>query len=1308
MQMLLPDVQKGDFFGQVGFPLFPERYRMMVKIPEIEPLDSPRSIAVQIVLPRNSSSTEFQQKIFPQHGERVFGDRGHTIFWTNARVFPRAGTFVLFNVLEQFPKQQADWTFDDSSVMLPTYETVHERTSLGERPLRLLELFCGGYGGWAGSMTFLEQYLPFSMHVVGVDSSWEAITQYAVQHDANVINGFCSFPVTLLDRQKHPAIWGDISETAFFGFPSWTPQVMTWAPDFVCFSSPCPPWSSAGSGTGLSVEEGQLFAKSVALIRLLQPRLVGIEQVAGFPAHSHSKLLVEQLRAAGYQIMWQGVLDAAQFGSSTRQRWLCLAGLQRVDELDMPLIQSWIKKHGVTPSSMQTILPWEPSVLEKLLVSDDALAKARDIEYLPSNGKFRVFNNQDAVLKSRCNDGSNTTKTFMAMYGSQHQINDQRLRERGLLVHFAQLPQENNVIRYWHPLEIMLQHLSIRKLFSPENLVVGWRHAGNLICIPHATFILVNGLNSLKDMSPKMRLPAVFADLWASKLNAGNTALVEVSIGTFLIHVQDAEFDSLKDNYQALLTFVDDFPADCFWDYKEGFLSFETLDTNPLRSPSSEASPLSIDTASDDDIPATVPFNLLQIGHIFLASGRFSFLVTMEVQKADLEWLWRDVFVCDFVPIDQAGIEGCSIKLTPRIGFADVDEPRGLVVTAVDGEMNVLNPPTNHDMIALMQQWHYEHPMMDQFGPISDKHYGQFPLLIPAITYASNDLPHPVFVLAATQGTEHQVKWNYHDLEFVIKGTGPTVECTTMALFWRDVIPPGKLAQLGLTAEATVEGDSFSVIFSATAKKCPVPPEQFWLLLSVESFRYLIRDFHDDNGVPVHAGNHDDIQTCHSENPVQRQVQAKNALAGTLLEFGFDLKWTSDSTETIVTRVGQAAVIKAAQLPSGSERLQAIIQLCKDCGIDTKAAEKQSSMIQAKQAANKQKKMMPVPPNPADYAIEAGFLRNQGNSEVHQISQVTTRSSGVCLMDPAAAAPWLREGCTLSKDELGIIVLGPSLPCSTKLKHQPLSLPCRNSDNAQVILSGVLVQLGEKAIRQVQHEATPVAVSKCHVVALTIWRDDWGLEEWRDFLKSTNSQLRNHLGDLGSYEAITSIWGKSLKKKGKVVPSDQAESLQVHCSVLDSSLHALLSSSGFNRIFATPKGGRADAAFLSKTPTPVPRPRVTEGPTEQKFQQQDARIQALETSMQELRQQQQEQGASQQAFQASTMQAFKSTEDGLKTFVTQSIASVRHEIDQSVSRALESQTAQINQNLSELKDLFKAKQQKRRPSKGEEDMEDSE
>lgn len=76
---------------------------------------------------------------------------------------------------------------------------------------------------------------------------------------------------------------------------------------------------------------------------------------------------------------------------------------------------------------MHTVLKLDDQLKHLLKVPECVISMAKSFEFLPSQGRFRMFSHEDAVLEPRCHDGHQPAKTFMAMYGSQHEIDQRHL-----------------------------------------------------------------------------------------------------------------------------------------------------------------------------------------------------------------------------------------------------------------------------------------------------------------------------------------------------------------------------------------------------------------------------------------------------------------------------------------------------------------------------------------------------------------------------------------------------------------------------------------------------------------------------------------------------------------------------------------------------------------------------------------------------------------------------------------------------------------------------------------------------------------
>lgn len=92
--------------------------------------------------------------------------------------------------------------------------------------------------------------------------------------------------------------------------------------------------------------------------------------------------------------------------------------------------------------------------------------------------------------------------------------------------------------------------------------------------------------------------------------------------------------------------------------------------------------------------------------------------------------------------------------------------------------------------------------------------------------------------------------------------------------------------------------------------------------------------------------------------------------------------------------------------------------------------------------------------------------------------------------------------------------------------------------------------------------------SHAHVVALTAWKSDLAEDQWKAVLTQTFTTMRNMLGDHCAQDAITTMWGRSLRGHHGQANEATAVSVQVHATVTKEAFLPLLSKSGFCKIYA--------------------------------------------------------------------------------------------------------------------------------------------
>ena len=169
------------------------------------------------------------------------------------------------------------------------------------------------------------------------------------------------------------------------------------------------------------------------------------------------------------------------------------------------------------------------------------------------------------------------------------------------------------------------------------------------------------------------------------------------------------------------------------------------------------------------------------------------------------------------------------------------------------------------------------------------------------------------------------------------------------------------------------------------------------------------------------------------------------------------------------------------------------------------------------------------------------------------------------MTDPAGALPWLRENQQLSTDELGMLVLGP-LPTDTSLPTQEIVIPCYNSDANQVLLQLTLVQFGSKHLKMKDWDKTPMKAATSKVISITLWRQDWSSEEWEAALQHTTQFVKDVMVTEGLQTAITSCWGRSLRKGRQPATNKDATSIQIHAAIADDQFLPVLKLSGTQQI----------------------------------------------------------------------------------------------------------------------------------------------
>ena len=134
-------------------------------------------------------------------------------------------------------------------------------------------------------------------------------------------------------------------------------------------------------------------------------------------------------------------------------------------------------------------------------------------------------------------------------------------------------------------------------------------------------------------------------------------------------------------------------------------------------------------------------------------------------------------------------------------------------------------------------------------------------------------------------------------------------------------------------------------------------------------------------------------------------------------------------------------------------------------------------------------------------------------------------------------------------------------------------MPARTKKGQPLLLSGALVQFGERAILYSPQNDPEgfTCETETQVLSLTAWKDEIPNETWNELIRRPLVTLQHAFTEQGPIAPFLSTWGVSYQSKGKPSDKHAADSIQIHASMPKTKLPHLLRKSGIQGIYATPK-----------------------------------------------------------------------------------------------------------------------------------------
>lgn len=274
----------------------------------------------------------------------------------------------------------------------------------------------------------------------------------------------------------------------------------------ICMSPPCQPWSKAARETGLEVKDGQAFAIVFQYAPRIGIKIVNVENVGSIVNHPHFGTLMSVVKKNGFQVIHSGTYEVYPFLPIKRERWLASFGDRRISVLGSVKESADKVKFPMMSKGPATMLVrdcvqknFEEGEWDELLPCPDAILKLSNPEFFP-----RKFLQQEgmSIYQSRVNNGEQCMGGAMAMYGKQHCLPPDLLRQKGLFTTLIAIPQQGNIPRYYSAWEVLACMAWPMDVVLPGDKYDAWHAAGNAISIPHTILCLFKTHGVLQDASP--------------------------------------------------------------------------------------------------------------------------------------------------------------------------------------------------------------------------------------------------------------------------------------------------------------------------------------------------------------------------------------------------------------------------------------------------------------------------------------------------------------------------------------------------------------------------------------------------------------------------------------------------------------------------------------------------------------------------------------------------------------------------------------------------------------------------------------
>ena len=1075
------------------------------------------------------------------------------------------------------------------------------------------ELFTGGFSGWSQVVKRLQKHAVPIRHLWGLDRNPVATEAFVRSYGDHVIfhegeQGW-SWLSDIHDTGRNPPLFFQcgIEELWWMTFVS-----SEWV-QILCASSPCPPWSMADLAPGFNREDGLILVHLVTALAILRPRVAVIENVSGMKSHAQWEVVVQLFAWAFYKLKWVAVLDLSEQIPQKRDRLLLVAVDSLAHDLESCDCQSWPISVAPSLRSYHAIVDHDDEWEQSTRLSRDELRLYLSPESLPkgiTGGKMSKRQKLD-VTQYRLRTLDDVAGTFMTSYGFGMQLDEALISCGGI---YGTLFSQGNIVRKFSIIEIAIMQGVCEPIWLPNDLKQATFLLGNAIAVPHAAIGLLNALMLVAPDTLDFDLGASFAKVCSPHMDASNIAICSEGSGFLLDYKQKEDLEvtqpmreltkvkivSEVDTYSllvevgvhtcALLRFLngkslparifvrhDTFPDVAFPLAENAKVTFAPL-TISVNVPSELMIPAEALVKFDETHPWVVMLHsggicvlrmpaFPTVGDVYDAIHQVADLNDLEIVLVNAmgQKLLKDDLVVSCVFAVTHAQRTCEVDIHMLDLKVVRDEMSFTFAGLSDDLMSficMLNDMAMIDIIRCLG-WHIVEPLRLPKSDEQAYHVLMFTKAPCRLAVAIGDLQY-LLISAVFRNLilNHQ---EVKQLERILV----RIKCLD-----------GQVIAVFLNHDTT-----FDVLVSYWRKssklfdwpediRCVVHGKTIDTSTSVGSHMWAVSN--KSKGIAVHlvlplrGGGGSKGTAKHND----AQIPVKNAIAGLLLSMGCDLHLTSTFVDKVMSAVGHVTLQQILKLQNDALKWDALMKLSKSMNIEIpnpdKAASKRFQQVQSRVSDAK----ITTPPIQAcDFVIKENFFSCVDGSQCKQIDCPAAGASGIALMNPQQALPWLEANKKISADELGALVLG-RCPLTNDKRCRPVNIPGFDSCGRPVVLATCLHDLGEKQVQITKEKVGKVEVSDTVVLAITVVREEMLDSKWKEVL---DSPVRSALEILTQSGCDTNLhvppWGRSwmsCSSKGKVKPTE-ADTMQFHIRVVSSQCHLYLKASGQQGIYVTAK-----------------------------------------------------------------------------------------------------------------------------------------